>query len=273
MTRLQTQYQRLYQPHAIEDDIAESSGPISSQGQVRALVLALGGPADWGTLAPMWHGLQADLDWPAPAIAVNGVDAFELWFSLAQPVASNEAAAVLHCLRMRYLADVSLKRVQLWPASNSTHWRMPRIPALLAPERWSAFVAPDLAGVFSDDNPSLDVQPRESAQAELLSRLRCIEPAEWKAALALLLPTAPIGSVADAQKALVNDAAAPVAHPLEPVAEQCHDNPIGTHHDPGRFLLDVMNNPTVPMALRVEAAKALLSNKKGLFSERAELLL
>jgi hypothetical protein len=46
------------------------------------------------------------------------------------------------------------------------------------------------------------------------------------------------------------------------VAEQCHDNPIGTHHDPGRFLLEVMNNPTVSMALRVEAAKALLSNEK-----------
>lgn len=262
MTRLQTQYQRLYQLHTIEDNIAESSGPVSSQGQVRALVLALGRPADWVTLAPMWVGVQADLDWPAPAIAVNGVDAFELWFSLAQPVASNEAAAVLQGLRVRYLADVKVGRVKLWPATNSTHWRMPRIPALLAPERWSAFVAPDLAGVFDDDNPSLDVQPRESAQAELLSRLRCIEPSEWMAALALLLPTAPIGSDAAAQNVLVNYAAASVPHPLGPVAEQCHDNPIGTHHDPGRFLLEVMNNPTVSMALRVEAAKALLSNEK-----------
>jgi len=213
-------------------------------------------------LAPVWYGVQTDLDWPAPAIAVNGVDAFELWFSLVQPVALNEAAAVLQGLRTRYLADVKSERVQLWPTTNSTHWRMPRIPALLAPERWSAFVAPDLAGVFGDDNPSLDVQPSESAQAELLSRLRCIEPSEWQVALALLQSVVPIGPAAAAQKVLINSAAAPVARPSEPAAEQCHGDPIGTHHDPGRFLLDVMNNPAVPLALRVDAAKALLSNAK-----------
>jgi hypothetical protein len=262
VTRLQTQYQRLYQLHAIEGSIAESSGLIASHGQVRALVLALGGPADWATLAPVWHGVQADLDWPAPAIAVNGVDAFELWFSLAQPVALKEAEAVLQGLRMRYLADVKLERVRLWPTTNSTHWLMPRIPALLAPERWSAFVAPDLASVFGDDNPSLDVQPSESAQAELLSRLRCIEPSDWQVALALLLPVAPVGSAAAAQKVLVNCAAAPVTHSFEPAAEKYHGNLIGTHNDPGRFLLDVMNNPAVPLALRVDAAKALLSNAK-----------
>lgn len=249
MTRLQTQYQRLYQSNAIEGGIVDSSGPTPSHGQVRALVLALSGPADWATLAPVWHGVQTDLDWPAPAIAVNGVDAFELWFSLLKPVALSEAATVLQGLRMRYLADLKAERVRLWPTTNFTDGRMPRIPALLAPERWSAFVAPDLAGVFDDDNPSLDVEPSESAQAELLSRLRCIEPSGWQFAKALLLPAAPSGP-----------AAVPAGCVLGSVAEPSHGDLIGTHQDPRCFLLEVMNNPTAPLALRVDAAKALLSN-------------
>jgi hypothetical protein len=31
--------------------------------------------------------------------------------------------------------------------------------------------------------------------------------------------------------------------------------------DPKRFLQEVMNDPTVPLALRIEAAKALLPHK------------
>ena len=249
MTRLQTQYQRLYQLNAIEGGIVDSSGPTASHGQVRSLVLSLSGPADWVALAPVWHSVQTDLDWPAPAIAVNGVDAFELWFSLVKPVALTEAAALLQALRMRYLADLKAERVRLWPTTNSTDGSMPRIPALLAPERWSAFVAPDLAGVFDDDNPSLDVEPSENAQAELLSRLRCIEPSGWRVAMARLLPAAPS-----------EPAAATADPPLESVTQPGHGDRIGTHQDPRRFLLEVMNNPTVPLALRVDAAKALLSN-------------
>jgi hypothetical protein len=95
--------------------------------------------------------------------------------------------------------------------------------------RWSAFVAPDLAAVFGDD-PSLDLPPGDEAQAEVLSRIQPIPAADWQRAIASADP-----------------AARPVSQPT-PTAQD----------DPRRFLLSVMNDATVDMALRVEAAKALL---------------
>jgi hypothetical protein len=191
--------------------------------------------------------VQSDLDLPAPAIAVNGVDAFELWFSLAEPVPVAEAAAFLQGLRQRYLADVKPARLRLWPEAvvPSASPGPSRIPALQpATGRWSAFVAPDLPAVFGDD-PSLDFQPVDDAQAEQLHRLASIPPDAWQAALAHLQAVVP--------------AAAPAALP-SPVSSvaSAHAALQGPYQDPRRFLLDVMNDPTVALALRIDAAKALL---------------
>ncbi|MBS3910489.1 MAG: hypothetical protein KGZ70_01395 [Hydrogenophaga sp.] len=251
MTRLQTQYQRLYQLPATESTNG-ASGLIGHGGAVRALVLALGKPADWAALAPVWRGVQADLALPAPAIAVNGVDAFELWFSLAQPVPVGEAVAFLVGLHQRYLAGLKPGRVKLWPTADATPWPAPPIPALHAPDRWSAFVAPDLAAVFGGDDPSLDFQPGEDAQAELLSRLHGIQADDWQASLRQLQP---LVSVTDLAASTRGAPAAPVAAiestPL-PVALA------GIYQDPREFLRAVMNDPGVALALRIEAAKALL---------------
>jgi hypothetical protein len=97
--------------------------------------------------------------------------------------------------------------------------------------RWSAFVAPDLAAVFGDD-PSLDLPPGDEAQAEVLSRIQPIPAADWQRAIASAAP-----------------AVLPVTQPA--TTPRAHD-------DPRRFLLSVMNDATVDMAVRVEAAKALL---------------
>ncbi len=70
-------------------------------GAVRAALLELSRPARWGELAAVWQGVQADLDLPAPAIAVSGVDGMQLWFSLAEPVAASQAVALLKALRQR----------------------------------------------------------------------------------------------------------------------------------------------------------------------------
>ena len=78
MNRLQAEQQRLYLSH--------DSGP-------RALMLALAQPGSWAGLAKVWQGVQADLELPAPAIAVSGTDSYQLWFSLAQPVAAQVSAA------------------------------------------------------------------------------------------------------------------------------------------------------------------------------------
>lgn len=254
MTRLHTEYQRLYLPPGVGVDDTAPPRFIDSDGRTRTMVLALGHPADWATLSPVWRGVQADLALPAPAIAVNGVDAFELWFSLAQPVSVAEAAAFLQGLRQRYLPELAHKRLRTLPAGAGDAPAAPPaawIPALQAATgQWSAFVAPDLAAVFGDD-PSLDFQPGNDAQAELLSRLASIPLDGFQTALALLRPVAPPAATTAAP---ASSAAAPP--PATPGAT--HAALAGPYQDPQRFLLDVMNDPTVALSLRIEAAKALL---------------
>ncbi|RYH22571.1 MAG: hypothetical protein EON54_25220, partial [Alcaligenaceae bacterium] len=119
---------------------------IDAQGSVRALVFELTRGPDWELLGRVWRGVQADLDLPAPGIAVSGVDALQLWFSLAQPVSAVRAQAFLQGLRQRFLADVDARRVRLWPAADATaqplHGHADQVPALQESGNWSAFVAP-----------------------------------------------------------------------------------------------------------------------------------
>ena len=138
-------------------------GP-GEEGQVRALVLALARPADWEVLGRVWKGVQDELGWPAPGIAVSGTDACQLWFSLADPLPPAQAHALLERLRLRYLAEVPAHRVELIPSADGER-QVPRIPAALGEEAWSAYVAPDLAPVFAE-TPWLDVPPRAEGQAE-----------------------------------------------------------------------------------------------------------
>jgi hypothetical protein len=264
MNRLQAQYQRLYLPHTTvapgTATVHPSHPEPPCEDTVRASVLALRKPADWDTLAPLWRGVQADLAWPAPAIAVNGVDAFELWFSLAQPVPRAEAAALLHHLCLRYLPNVKPERLRCWPSRDAAALPAPqpgRIPAL-HPEtgRWSAFVAPDLPAVFGDD-PSLDFPPGEDAQAELLSRLGSIQPDGWQAAVVDLQSAAAVAPVASLVVPAVPTVAAPATETAH-AASPHHAALVGPYEDPRQFLRDVMNDSSVGLALRLEAAKALL---------------
>jgi len=220
MNPLQTELQRLYQ---------------APEGQVRVLVLELARPADWSLLGPLWRGVQTDLALPAPAIAVSGVDGYQLWFSLAEPVAAAEGAAFLEGLRRHYLGTVAPGRITASPAlSAQGGYTAPPAPGQQQPATgyWSAFVAPDLAPIFADE-PWLDQSPSPDAQASVLVRLQSIQPAAFAATLARLRP--PVPSALPSQ--------APVAaQPLTPKL----------------FLLAVMNDRGMDMQLRIEAAKALL---------------
>lgn len=238
MNRLDTEQQRLFATDA----------EAAAEGRVRHLVLAISGPADWTPLSAVWRGVQADLDLPAPAIAVNGVDAFELWFALADPLPAPTAAAFLDGLCARYLGDVAPARRRCWPSSDPGLQVEPsRVPRQQAETgRWSAFVAPDLAAVFGDD-PSLDIPPGDEAQADLLSRIKPFTRAEFQVALARLTPE-PSPFLPAVQAPLP----AVVSPPTGPTAA------VRRHDDPRQFLLDVMNDPSVAMDLRIEAAKALL---------------
>ena len=246
MSRLPAEHRRLF--------AAGPSGQLpATDTAVRALVLALHSPADWAALAPLWRGVQADFDWPEPAIAVNGSDAFELWFALADPLPRAEAAQLLAQLQRRYLPDVRADRLRAWPSADASAAPPVCPPFAAGPERWAAFVTSDLPAVFGDD-PALDFEPGADAQADLLARLRPITSTPLRRARAALAP---------AEKPAVPAMPAPVASPARApaattAASSTGTSTLGRHEDPRAFLLSVMNDPTAPLALRIEAAKGLL---------------
>lgn len=246
MNRLPSELHRLFGPQGLGDTrtAPESTGLTDAAGRVRAMVLGLARPTDWQALSRVWQGVQADLGLPAPAIAVAGPEGYQLWFSMAEPVPAAQAAAFLDRLRRRYLADIDAARITLLPlpdpqaASGARHATL--VPALLAPNGpWSAFVAPDLAPMFSEES-WLDMPPNPDGQADLLARLTSIAPADFLRALDQLAPVETSASPVDAD------------------AGTAASTRRGATTDPRRFLLEVMNDDSVALALRIEAAKALL---------------
>ncbi|OYT87807.1 MAG: hypothetical protein CFE46_11805 [Burkholderiales bacterium PBB6] len=225
-------------------------------GAVRAALLELSRPARWGELATVWQGVQADLDLPAPAIAVSGVDGMQLWFSFAEPVAASQAVALLKALRQRYLADVATDRVRM--AVSPDH-----LPAKeVRTGCWSAFVAPDLAPIFSDE-PWLDTPPSPEGQADVLVRLRSITPPAFRAALARLDEHLnPPGAEALLQPEQAKSAGAAAAAGTHQAAASTGLAGAAVHTSAREFLLAVMNDAGVDMALRIEAAKALLPEER-----------
>jgi hypothetical protein len=249
MSRLHDQHRRLYGTADDTDD----------PGLVRTLVIGLAKPADWAVLSTVWRGVQADLDLPAPGIVVNGVDGIELWFSLAEPQALPQLAAFAAALVRRYLPDVKPERVRCWPAAPSSvavTTPPPLAPRPTGPERWAAFVAPDLAAVFADD-PALDMPPGDDAQADLLSRLVSIPAAAFRAALVDLSGELATDEAPAAD--LQGRAAPPVQGQAGPAPSGVALSLSGPFEDPGTFLRAVMNEPTVPLGQRIDAARALLA--------------
>ena len=242
MNRLQSELHRLYlarSPAHGEAD-AQSSALIEPSNRVRAMVMELTRPPSWELLSRVWQGVQSELELPAPAIAVSGIDGLQLWFSLAEPVAASQAHAFLESLRARFLPDIDPKRVRLMPAADASaphperHARL--VPALQEQTgNWSAFLAADLAPIFAD-TPWLDIAPNEEGQATLLRGLETMKPAAFDEALKRLGPIA------------TSITALPHLQPVTATADE----------DPERFLRRVMNDDSVALALRIEAAKALL---------------
>ncbi|MGC3985453.1 MAG: hypothetical protein QM777_12445 [Pseudorhodoferax sp.] len=232
MSKLAFEWHRLFLVPSADGTAPVLVGP---QGTARALVMELRRAPDWELLARVWQGVQAELDLPAPAIAVSGTDAMQLWFSLAEPITAAQGQAFLDGLRQRFLPEVDARRLRLLPTPDLQHAQP--VPAAQADTgNWSAFVAPDLAPVFGD-TPWLDIPPNEEGQASLLRGIAVIKKAAFEAAWQTL------------------GGSAPAVRPPAPDAGG----------DPVRFLRRVMDDESVPMGLRIEAAKALLpySGQRG----------
>jgi hypothetical protein len=247
MSRLRSEFARLYLPEAqAPTGRAPTAADLQDgQGRVRAMVLELRAPAEWDLLRAVWRGVQSDLGLPPPAIAVSGVDGLQLWFSAPQVLPAAEALGFLEALRRHYLAGVPRHRLRLMPgpAAEAPVFAPESacVPALQADgSNWSAFVAPDLAPLFVD-TPWLEMAPSDEGQASLLAHLQCM-PVGWLAtSLDTLVPPAPPSAP---------DPAGGGAPGVRPV-------------DPRAFLQQVLNDEGAPLALRVEAAKALLAAGGG----------
>lgn len=269
MSRLHAELQRLYalSPSAPADGAPAGPDalclPSQAGADTRLLVLGLGRPADWPRLAAVWQAVQAELGLPAPAIAVNGVDGFQLWFALARPLPLAQAAELADALRQRYLGDVPPARVSVLPALPGQQPAAAPAQLLLpgcatGPEQWSAFVAPDLAPMFAE-TPWLDLPPPLDGQAELLARLQPISADALAQALAQLAPPAAsraavagASTAAGAEQAVTgSDEASPSQAPATATTAAADEA--------RRFLLRVMNDEQAALALRIEAAKALLA--------------
>jgi hypothetical protein len=283
MNRLQTELHRLYRVHPAADRRAEpeSAELIDADGKTRALVLELARPADWEPLARVWRGVQADLGLPAPAVAVSGTDGLQLWFSLADSIPAGDAHAFLESLRLRYLSDLPPARVRLLPTETSARpaasahaapapsAHAALVPAEQAEEgRWSAFVAPDLAAIFTE-TPWLDIPPSADGQAELLCRLKSIGRSEFDEARARLAPAlAPAAPAAGATQEPPSGARVGHAAAAETQALTVRTAGHAGAAEAREFLLQVMRDHTVELALRIEAAKALLPRSDDAASRR-----
>jgi hypothetical protein len=241
-SRLQAELQRLYLAGEAPGDDNGSPTPLATAMQV-----GLSGAGAWPALSRLWQGVQADLDLPAPGIAIAGDEGYQLWFALVQPATAQEAEAFLAALCRRYLGDVPAQRIATSVLAPGGHGGTRLPPAEIAPGRWSAFVAPDLAGLFAEE-PWVDLRPPDDAQADLLSRLQPITPAAWKAACDRLVPGDALVAQGTGEAPPPQGRALAVAPAAAPTMQQ----------DPRRFLLEVMNDPAVDLRLRIEAAKALL---------------
>lgn len=207
---------------------------------MRALVLDVGRPSDWELMGAVWRGVQLDLSLPAPAIAIAGENSYQLWFSLERGVPPEAATAFFDGLQAKYLSGIAPSRIRGMTAP-------PAIPSEIREGQWSAFVAPDLAPVFVEAT-WLDIPPGVEGQADLLKALKSITPQEWETALSQL------SRAGRQDPAPVN--VSPVPSAPESTAAMA---PATAFSDPRAFLLHVMNDASVPIASRIEAAKALMS--------------
>jgi hypothetical protein len=263
MNRLFAELQRLYLPHAAQ---AQDPGAtpaalplLDAGGCVRTLVIAFRQAGDWDRVSGLWQGVQQDFELPAPAISVCGGEAaYRMWFSLAEAVPVQQACTFLQGLCARYLSGIVPAHLTLFPGPDAVRGQpsAPLTPALdAATGRWSAFIDPGMGGLFVDE-PWLELAPNPDKQAELLARLRSIDTADFQRVQALLVtaddrervPAAddPAGSLAGSPTGALSGA----QHEAGGLHAPCRD--------PRAFLLAVMNDPGVSLALRIEAARALL---------------
>jgi hypothetical protein len=132
----------------------------------------------WDDLCAIANALQADYDFPAPAVSVAAAGGYLLWLSLEVTVPVEQAREFVRLLGRAH-PDMAL------PADEVG---MPRVlpPHLDASTgTWSAFIHPGMGASFADAS-GLDMQPPAAGQLGFVDGLERISPDRFQAALAAL---------------------------------------------------------------------------------------
>jgi hypothetical protein len=209
------------------------------------LVLELHKPAKPAYLLEVWRAVQRDLGLPPPALAISGMDAYQVWFATSAQLKPAQAFDFLSGLCNRYLSELPGESMRIWPqpaadaSGQASADAMEVPPKKLADGRWSAFVLPSLIEMFEDE-PWLEIEPGVDAQADLLARVEPFGIDEFNAALQLLSP----------EKIQV-----PATMPVRQAAAEAAASAARARE----FLLSVMDDQSLAIDLRVQAAVALLA--------------
>ena len=169
----------------LRGDITIALPLVSDAGLTRAIVLHFDGAQDgkgerqWEALCAIANALQNQLDLPAPAVSISGLNGYALWLSLATPVPATQARRFAALLRAAHAPDGSHGlSAPIHPDG------LEALPPCLNPssQKWAAFIHPGMGSSFADE-PGLEMAPPAAAQAAFLESLTCMTSAQFAQAL------------------------------------------------------------------------------------------
>lgn len=229
---------------------------VNAEGKVRTLVVSFKRSADWPQVSALYWSVQDELHLPAPAVSVSGEGGFQLWFSLAQPVAGELVQQFFRALRSKYLAEMPEVDFAFHPGGSLQSSAVNLVPGFQAvTQGWSAFIDPSLGEMFVNA-PWLEMSPNLDRQADMLAAYESINPVDFERAIGELEVNNPNAQKTDSALA---ETAVILHQPNQSPALSHTTLSLGDGYaDPRSFLLAVMNDPSAGGSLRVEAAKALL---------------
>lgn len=255
MNKLESELQRLYffPSQAWLGAKSESDNPhinlITATGLVRCLVISVKDGGAWQQVAALYQGIQDELELPAPAISVSVEDGYQIWFSLAEPVALQLAQDFMEGLCRKYLAETKAAKLKLRPGKADALKFVPKIPARQdTSERWSAYIDPTMGSMFVEET-WLEMTPILDKQAGMLAGLKSTNTEDFHRALSTL------------QTMPETDASPPADKAESSQFQQSSKNTLDIGNgfsNPKNFLLAVMNDPTAKAEQRIQAAIALL---------------
>jgi hypothetical protein len=154
----------------------------TADGLTRALAIPfrkIGGADEakhWNRLCEVANALQAGLGLPAPAVSIDGANAFYLWLSLETPVPTEQAQDFLAALHRAYFPESELAP----DAATAPVY----LPPCLNPRtgKWAAFIHPGMGASFADES-GLEMAPPLAGQVAFLDALESIGAEQFQQAL------------------------------------------------------------------------------------------